>query len=224
MRRSSRSRRASVVPSWPACVESSQRVAHSGGMPSAFADLGRRAFRRHAAAQLGRDAARLARGTLPAPGPGGGAFADCFDEGAADGAFRHRVGGQIEGQQAHGALDVHPDRAGIDVGGRHHHAADGRAVARVGVRVEDEVRHARRAARVEGLFQAARVEALADGVRADDGDGLAVRAARGQEAGGLTGGGNQGSGGFGGHGGISLEQREENCGDKIEVTFYVLYR
>ena len=28
---------------------------------------------------------------------------------------------------------------------------------------------------------------------------------------------------FGGHGRMSLEEGKEDCGDKIEVTFYVLY-
>ena len=70
--------------------------------------------------------------------------------------------------------------------GRREHATDRRAVARVCVGIEHEIGDAGRAAGVERLLETSRVEPGANCVRADDGDGLAVVARRGNEARGLT--------------------------------------
>ena len=151
-------------------------LAHAGGS----------ALDHHAAAEFGVHVAALLHGTLAAARAGGRALDDGVDERAADGFVHHGVCRQVELEQAHGALDVHAHGAGIHVRRRHEHAPNGRAVAGVRVRVEHEVGHARRAARVERLLQAARIEGIADGRRADDGDGLALVAARREEAGGFA--------------------------------------
>jgi len=54
---------------------------------------------------------------------------------------------------------------------RDHYTPDGRAVADVGVGIEHESRDARRGGGVDGLLNAAIVEAGANRGRADDGDG-----------------------------------------------------
>ena len=50
------------------------------------------------------------------------------------------------------------------------------------VRIEHEIGHAWRSASIEGLLKTRRIKAGANRVRADDGDGLALVARRGNEA------------------------------------------
>ena len=89
-------------------------------------------------------------------------------------------------QEAHRAFDVHADRAGIDVRRRCENATDRRAIASVRVRIEHEIGHVGSTASIECLLKARRIKAGANRVRADDGDGLALVARRGDEAGGFT--------------------------------------
>ena len=56
----------------------------------------------------------------------------------------------------------------------------------MGVGIEHEVGYAGRATCIERLLKSRRVKADANRVRADDGDGLALIARRGNEAGSLT--------------------------------------
>ena len=65
-------------------------------------------------------------------------------------------------------------------------ATDRRAVAGVSVGVEHKIGDTGRAAGVERLFQAGRIETGANGVRADDGDRFALVTRRGDEAGGVA--------------------------------------
>jgi hypothetical protein len=131
--------------------------------------------------------AALGRRTLALARTGGRARDDGVDQRAADLAVAHFLAGNVELQQAHAALDVHADGAGVDVRGRDQHAAHRRAVADVRVGVQDKIGDAGRTARVQRLLQAAGVEAVADRARADHGDGLALVVRRGQDAGCLAG-------------------------------------
>lgn len=106
-----------------------------------------------------------------AAGAGGRAFEDCIDEGAAGFLVAHGIFGQIELEEAHAALDVNADGAGIDVRRRDEDAADGRAVTGVGVGVEDDVGNTGSAVGVERLLDAEVIEGGADCFGADDGDG-----------------------------------------------------
>src|SRR5439155_26632186 len=132
------------------------------------------------------DLSGLARRTLAAAWAGGRAFENRINQRATDGLVCHLVRRQIELKEAHRAFDVHADRAGINVRGRREHATDRRAVARVCVGIEHEIGHPRRAAGVERLLETLGVEPGTNRVRADNGDGLALVARRGNEAGGLT--------------------------------------
>ena len=65
---------------------------------------------------------------------------------------------------------------------RNEHTAHGGAIASVRVGIEHEIGYARRTARVQSLFDALGIEGIADGRRADDGDGFAFITRRGDEA------------------------------------------
>jgi len=125
--------------------------------------------------------ADLAGGTLAATRAGGRAFENRIDQSAPDSFVRHLVGWQIELPKAHRTFDVHAHRARINVRGRREHATVRRAVARMRVGVEHEIGHARCTAGVERLLKTRGVEPGANRVRADDGDGLALVARRGNE-------------------------------------------
>src|SRR5207247_5490098 len=120
------------------------------------------------------DLAGLAGRTLAAARPGGRAFKYRINERATDCFVRNLVRRQVELQETHRAFDVHADRTGINVRGRREHATDRLAVARVRAGIEHEVGHARRAAGIERLLETRGVEPGANGVRAADGDGLAL--------------------------------------------------
>ena len=152
-------------------------------------------------ALFGGDAAGFFDGALAAAGAGGDAFEDGVDDVAADFGVVDFARGDVELEEGHGAFDVDADGAGVDVGGGDEDAADGRAVAAVGIGVEDEVGDAGGAAGVEGLGDAEVVEGVAEFFGGDDGDGGEGFFARGEDGGGGAGfdeGG--GWGGFGGHG------------------------
>ena len=141
-----------------------QRLAH-----------GRRsAFDHDLTAERGVDPARFRHVSLSHARPGRSAIADGVDQRPASRPLLDRIGRQVQLQQAHRALDVHADRAGIDVRRRDHHAADRRPVADVGVGVEHHVGHARRQPRMDGLPKRLVVERRADRLGADHGDRLDV--------------------------------------------------
>lgn len=71
-----------------------------------FAHGARSAFDRDLSAQLGRHVPRLFRHTLTATGAGGCAFADGIDQGTPRGFLRDGIGGEIEREQAHRALEA----------------------------------------------------------------------------------------------------------------------
>ncbi len=149
--------------------------------------LRRRAVRGNLHPERFSNLASLSRGTLAATRAGGCPFENRINERATDGFVRNLVRGQVELQEAHRTLDVHADRAGINVRRRRENATNWRTVASVRVWIEHEIGHAGRATGVERLLKTRGVEPGANGVRADDGDGLALIARRGNEAQGLTG-------------------------------------
>ena len=149
-------------------------------------------------AGVGGDAAGFFDGALAAAGAGGDAFEDGVDDVAAELDVIERVGGDVHLEEGHGAFDIDADGAGVDVGRRDEDAADGCAVAAVGVGVEDEGVDAGGFAGVEGLGDAEVVEGGADFFGADDGDGGFGLVARGEEGGGFAGGDVGGGGGGGG--------------------------
>ncbi len=134
------------------------------------AEFGGCALGDDAATQGGVDRAALGGLALASARAGGGAFQDRFDEGAAGALVLHGGFGKVQLQEAHGALDVHADGAGVDVRRRDQGAADGGAVAAVSIGVEHELGDARGGARVDGLAQADFVEGLADRLGTDHGD------------------------------------------------------
>ncbi len=93
------------------------------------ADIGSGTLGDHAAAERDADGAGFLHRTLAASRACGDALADGVDNGAAGLTRRDGILGNIELKEAHRALDIHPDRAGVDVRGRDHDAADGSAVA-----------------------------------------------------------------------------------------------
>ena len=181
-------RRAPVVSSWPTCAESSQRLAHSGGMPSCFAHAARRSFDEHSLAECPRSR-RRDFGTFrwPRPAPVGVRSQMALISARRVGRSSIASAGRFELQQAHRALDVDADRARIDVRRRDQHAADRRTVAAVGVGIQHQIGHARREPRVDRLLQAQFVERAANRLGADDGDRLVLAAGR-QDRGRFAGG------------------------------------
>ena len=152
-----------------------------------FANLLRGPFGHGEHAEIAVDLARLLDRALAAAGAGRGALDDGVDERAAHRLVGDRVLRDVELEQRHRALDVHPDRAGIDMGRRDHHAADRRAVSGVSVGIEYHIGDTRSHARVDGLLEAGFVEAIADGVGSDHGDGFSRIVGKWDEAGGFAG-------------------------------------
>ena len=91
-----------------------------------FAHGRRSAFDHNLTPERGVDPARFRHVSLPHARAGGSAIADGVNQRAASRTFDDRVGRQVQLQQAHRALDVDADRAGIDVRRRDHDAADRR--------------------------------------------------------------------------------------------------
>ena len=75
-------------------------------------------------------------------GSGGSSVADGLDELTSDAFVGDFLVIDVELEEGHGAFDIDADGAGVDVSGRGHDATDGRAVADVGIGVEDHVGHA----------------------------------------------------------------------------------
>jgi hypothetical protein len=151
------------------------------------ADRVRGPFDHRLSAERLLDKPRLRHVPLTLAGAGRRPFADGVDQRAACRPVGDLVGRQVELQQAHRTFDVDADRAGVDVRRRDEDAADRRTVAEVAVRVEDQVGDARREPRVDRLLEAGVIERVADGRRADEGDGLRL-AARREDGGGRAGG------------------------------------
>lgn len=126
--------------------------------------------------------------TLSSTGPGGGSVTNGLDEGASHRLVGDLVVIDIELQERHRAFDVDAHRAGIDMSGRSHYAADGCAVSKVGIRIENHLGHAGSGLAVSDLLDGGVAKGVENRFVSDHRDGLALGVGSRNEGSGRTGG------------------------------------
>ena len=175
---------ASIVPEVRGVLTSFRPV---GGDSKCFANFLRSALGHRFLAEFSIDLAAFFHGTGSLSGSGGSSVTDGLDEITSNPGIGDLVVIDIELQEGHRAFDVDSDRAGVDVGGRSHHASDGSAVSEVGIGVEDNLGHSGCGLAVLNLGQCSVAESFSDGFVTDHRDGLSPGVVSRDEGGGRTG-------------------------------------
>ena len=144
------------------------------GDAEGFADFFRCALGDGFFAEFGIDVATMFHGASTTASAGGSAVADCFDKLTTDALVSDFLVIDVELEERHRALDIDSDGAGVDVGGRGHHATNRRTVSEVSIGVENNLGDAGRGFAVLDLLDGGVAEGLADCFISDHRDRFAL--------------------------------------------------